>query len=237
MKVVIVIPAYNEEKTIGGVVSVAKQFGKVIVINDASSDNTAPMARKYGATVISHAKNMGLGASIRDGFKEALRNGADFVITLDADGQHDPKDIPRLIEKLNESYDFVLGERNLSRYPFTKKFGNFFLNLATNLVSGTAIRDTESGFRAIKSEALKNFYLRAERYEIAVEIIFEVGKQKLKTANVPISSPVYVKGVGVLDGVKNFRYLIKRRKRNLKSYVDDFKYVAKNFIGAKSRRN
>ena len=72
---------------------------------------------------------------------------------------------------------------------------------------------------------------------IAVEIIFEVGKQKLKTVNVPISSPVYVRGVGVLDGVKNFKYLVKRRKRNLKSYVDDFKYVAKNFIGAKSQRN
>jgi hypothetical protein len=173
---------------------------------------------------------MGLGASLRDGFSRALSGNYDAVITIDADGQHSPEDIPKFISKLGQGYDFVLGERNLSRYPFMKKFGNFFLNIVTNFVSGTTLRDTESGFRAVRTEALRKFYLKADRYEIAVEIVFEVGKHRLRAANVKIDSPVYVKGVGVLDGVKNFSYIMKRRKRNFGMYVEDFKYVMKNMI-------
>lgn len=230
MKVAIVIPAYNEEKTIGGVVKAARRYGRVIVVNDASADGTKDAAEKSGAAVINHGKNMGLGASLRDGFREALRTKVDAVVTIDADGQHDAADIPRFLEKLGEGYEFVLGERDLSRYPFSKKLGNFFLNIATNLVSGTTLSDTESGFRAIRSDALRKFYMRSERYEIAVEMVFEAGRHGLKSVNVPIRSPLYVKGVGVVDGIKNFRYLMGRRKRSLKSYLDDFEYVMKNLV-------
>lgn len=230
MKVAIVMPAYNEEETIGKVIGVAKGFGDVIVVNDASTDKTREIAEKCGAIVIGHNKNMGLGSSLRDGFKEALKMKADVVITIDADGQHNAGDIPKFLEKLEEGYEFVLGQRNLARYPFTKKFGNFFLNIVTNVVSGTTLKDTESGFRAVKASALRKFYLKSERYEIAVEIIFEVGKHRLRTANVEIDSSVYVKGVGIFDGVKNFRYLMRRRKRSLRSYVEDFRYVMKNLF-------
>lgn len=227
MKVAIVVPAYNEEKTVGDIVHRAKKFGTVIVVDDASQDATAKTARREGATVVRHAANKGLGASLRDGFAKAFSLKADVIVTMDADGQHVPEEIPHLLNPIKEGCDFVIGARNLEKYPFAKRFGNFFLNCATNFISGTSLRDTESGFRAIRSEALKKFHLGAERYEIAVEIIFEVGRNGLRMASVPVSSPLYVKGVSVRDGVKNFLYLLHRRKSVRKDYARDTHYVMK----------
>ncbi len=228
--IVAVIPAYNEEKTITWVVEETKKYvDKIIVIDDCSKDDTYKLARKAGAIVIRHPVNRGLGVSLRDGFRKALRMKADIVITLDGDGQHNPHEIPKFLSSI-KGCDFVLGERDLSKYPFIKKFGNFFLNFATNFISGTELKDTESGFRAIRGSALKKFYLKSERYAIAAEIVFEVGRNKLATANVPIEIPIYVKGVGVSDGIKNFMFLMHRRERNLKSYIHDIKYVLRKWL-------
>ncbi|MBI2578304.1 MAG: glycosyltransferase family 2 protein [Candidatus Aenigmarchaeota archaeon] len=209
--ITVVIPAYNEEKSVASVVNRAKKYGSVVVIDDASKDRTAEQAKKAGASVLKHKINGGLGASLRTGFRKALEMQSDVVITLDADGQHDPDDIPEMLEKISEGCDFVIGQRNLKKYPFVKKFGNFFLNAATNFVAGTSLKDTESGFRAIRTGALRKMSFKAKRYEIAVDIVYEVGRNKLKTASVPVKSPVYVKGVGVWDGVRNFIYLLKRK--------------------------
>lgn len=230
MKLAIIIPAHNEEKTVYKIVKKSQKYGKVIVIDDASSDNTLTEARKAGAIIIRHKTNRGLGGALRSGFEKALRMNIDAVVTLDADGQHNPDEIPRFIKALENGNEFVLGERDLRRYPFIKKFGNFFLNAATNFISGTTVRDSESGFRAISRDALKRMYMKAERYEIAVEIIFEVGRNKLRTENVRISSPVYVKGVSVFDGINNFRYLLRRRKRNWMSYLQDVRYVFRRWL-------
>jgi len=232
--IIAVIPAYNEERTVGYVVGRTKKYvDEVVVVNDCSRDETAATAKKSGAVVVNHMQNMGLGSSLRDGFAKAIKlskNDDDIIITLDADGQHDPNDIPKFIEKIRDGYDFVLGKRDLRKYPFRKKFGNFFLNLATNFVSGTHLKDTESGFRAFTRKALSRLHLKARRYEIAVEIIFEVGRNNLRVANVPIKAPIYVKGVRVWDGVKNFRYLLSRRRHTLKDYFSDLKYVFRNKI-------
>lgn len=228
--IVAVIPAYNEEKTIGWVVEETKKHvSRVIVVDDCSSDDTQKLAKKAGAIVIRHSVNKGLGSSLRDGFRAALKTRADVVITLDGDGQHNPHEIPKFVKALKNN-DFVLGERDLSKYPFVKKFGNFFLNFATNFISGTNVKDTESGFRAFRASALRKFYLKSERYEIAVEIVFEAGRHGLKTANVPIDIPIYVKGVGVWDGIKNFAFLLHRRERNWRSYIHDFRYVLKKWL-------
>ncbi|MBI2579415.1 MAG: glycosyltransferase family 2 protein [Candidatus Aenigmarchaeota archaeon] len=213
-----------------GAVSGAKKYGKVIVVDDRSSDSTAEKARKAGAVVVSHKLNRGLGAALRTGFGKALSMKPDIVITMDADGQHVPEDIPKFVSRINEGCDFVLGQRSLSRYPFVKKFGNFFLNAATNFISGTNLKDTESGFRAFRAPALKKLYLKSERYEIAVEIIFEVGRNRLRACNIPISSPVYVRGVGVMDGVRNFLFLMHRRERRWRDYIQDIKYVLKKWL-------
>ncbi len=229
--IIAVIPAYNEERTVSGVVKKTKKYvDEAVVIDDCSSDRTGELAKKSGATVIRHKENRGLGASLRTGFEYALKKKADITITLDADGQHDPDEIPKFIEKVNRGYGFALGRRDLTKYPFRKKFGNFFLNAATNFVSGTNLKDTESGFRAFAYSALKKLYLKAERYEIAVEIIFEIGRNNIKAANVDIKIPVYVKGVGVYDGMKNFIYLLRRRERTWFSYLQDVHYVIRKTV-------
>jgi glycosyltransferase involved in cell wall biosynthesis len=210
MRVCIIIPAYNEEKTISNIIKKSKKFGNIVVVNDASHDKTETVAKKAGAIVLSHKINRGLGGSLRTGFEKAINLNCDFVITLDGDGQHSPDDIPKFIEKLNEGYDFVLGSRNLSKYPAVKKVGNFGLNFLTNALSGTKLKDTESGFRAFRTDALKKLDLKSERYEIAAEIIYEAGRNKLRCANVSVESPLYKKGVRVKDGIKNFIYILKK---------------------------
>jgi len=230
MKVCIVMPAYNEEGSVSAAVYGASKYGKVIVVDDCSSDETAEKARKSGAIVVSHDVNMGLGSALRTGFEKALLMKAEVIITMDADGQHVASDIPKFINKIDEGYDFVLGKRNLSKYPFVKRFGNFFLNTATNFISGTNLKDTESGFRAFRAGALKKLFLKSERYQIAVEIIFEAGRNNLMSCNVPISSPVYVRGVGVTDGIKNFFFLMHRRERLWRDYIQDAKYVLRKWL-------
>ena len=226
-----IMPAYNEQRTISGIIKIAKKHvDEIVVIDDCSTDRTGELAKKAGATVIRHPANRGLGASLRTGFEYALKKKADIILTLDADRQHNPDEIPRFIEKINSGYDFVLGTRDLRRYPFTKKFGNFFLNSATNFISGTNLKDTESGFRAFTRNALKKLYLKAERYEIAVEIVFEIGRNSIKATSIDISSPIYVKGVDVRDGMKNFIYLLRRRERTWFSYLQDVHYVVRKTV-------
>jgi glycosyltransferase involved in cell wall biosynthesis len=211
---IVVMPAYNEEKTVGDVVRQTKKYAdKVVVVNDASSDKTAEIAKRSGAQVISHDKNRGLGGALRTGFVEALEAAKpnDIIITLDSDGQHRPEDIPKFVAKINEGNDFVLGARDIKKYPLRKRFGNAVLTALTNIVSGTSLSDTESGFRAFRAAALTKLDLRAERYQIAAEIILEVGRKKLRAANVSIESPRYRKGVTVRQGLQNFGYLLKRK--------------------------
>ncbi|MFH0836638.1 MAG: glycosyltransferase family 2 protein [Candidatus Aenigmatarchaeota archaeon] len=212
--IIAVMPAHNEEKCIKEVVMKTKKYvDKIILIDDASSDRTYEIAKTLPVVLIRHKKNTGLGGALRSGFRKSLslaKKDDDIIITIDADGQHIPEEIPKFVKKIKQNYDFVLGCRDLSKYPLVKKIGNKFLSTMTNLFSGTNLRDTESGFRAFTRLALSRLQLKADRYEIAVEIIKEVGRNKIKSANVYITSPVYVKGVGIGDGVKNFLYLFKR---------------------------
>lgn len=213
MKVTAVIPAYNEEKTISAVVKRAKWFvSQVIVVDDGSKDRTSEFARKEGALVFKNPENRGVGYTKRRGIKEAIKQDADIIVTLDADLQHNPEDIPRFVEKINEGYDFVLGKRNISKYPFIKKFGNFGLNILTNLLAGTGFRlmDTESGYKAFTRNAARKMNLTAEKYEIEAEIAYEVGKSKLKFTTILIDSPRYRSGVTVMHGFRNFWFLVRK---------------------------
>ncbi|MBN2095580.1 MAG: glycosyltransferase family 2 protein [Candidatus Aenigmarchaeota archaeon] len=215
--IIAVIPAYNEEKTITEAIRrTKKHVDRVVVVDDGSMDNTALMAKKEGAIVVQNPVNMGVGTSKRLGIQKALGLGADLIVTLDADLQHQPEDIPRFIEKLGEGYSFVLGRRDISKYPFVKKFGNFGLNILTNILAGTGFRlmDTESGFKAFTRDAALKMDLTAERYAIEAEIAYEVGKNKIPCATIEIDSPRYRKGVTVMHGFRNFWFLLGKKVRD-----------------------
>lgn len=166
-EVAVAIPAYNEEATVGDIVTrVTKHVDDVIVVDDGSSDDTATVAERAGATVIEHGRNRGYGAALQTAFTEAARRGVERFVVLDGDGQHDPEDVPRLLRELRESdADIVIGSRfhddDDFHVPFYRRFGLWIINVLTNLSLGTVrprswISDTQSGFRAYSGKAVQS---------------------------------------------------------------------------------
>lgn len=165
--VVVGIPAYNEEDTIAEVVRGASPYAaEVLVVDDGSHDRTVQMARESGATVLEHGRNRGYGAALKTLVSEARRRHADHLIVLDADGQHEPEDIPRLLEEQRESgSEIVIGSRFVDGVetdaPVWRRVGLSVVNVLTNLSLGivrssSRIRDTQSGFRAYDREAIES---------------------------------------------------------------------------------
>lgn len=218
-KIITIIPALNEEKTIGSVVEEArKHSSEVLVINDGSNDNTARIAQEKGAIVYSHIINRGVGGALKTGFRAALLNQADIIVMLDADGQHDPSIIPALIQPLLEgSADAVLGSRllNPGKMPFLRRFYNKTANFITFILFGVKTTDSQSGLRAFSQQALGILELKANGPEICSEIIKEIGRKKLRLKEIPIEA-IYTeysmsKGQNMYLGIKTFIKLILTR--------------------------
>jgi len=183
MKVLVAIPAKDEKLTIGTVVVLSKQYGDVLVIDDGSEDGTAKVAELSGAKVLRHEVNLGKAEALRSAFKYAIENGYDVVVCLDADGQHDPCDIPRLLEPIiKDEADLVIGSRFLRKnVPKYRIFGQKVLDVLTNFASEVKVTDSQSGFRALNRkvlEYLKDF--RSDGYSIESDMIaFLAGKVRI----------------------------------------------------------
>lgn len=216
MSVSIIIPAYNEEKTIAEVVCRAKKHSsKVIVIDDASSDNTSKIAAMEGAKVYKHAINRGLGGALGTGFKVALIENTEILITLDADCQHDPDDIPNLIKPLVDGQaDVVIGSRFLSRQemPALRRLYNNLGNIVTFALFGVKTTDSQSGLRAFNKKAIESINIKSNRMEVSSEIIKEIGLRNLRVMEIPIKA-IYTeyslsKGQGFIVGIRTFLKLL-----------------------------
>ncbi len=174
-----ILPAFNEEVSIGSVVLHARQHAdRVIVIDDGSTDRTAEMAELAGAEVVRHPFNKGKGAALKTGFEAASKNGAKVIVTMDTDGQHDPEEIPKLAAPiLAGEADVVNGSRymNGSRKstPFYRRIGQNVLDSATNLNSGLHITDTQSGFRAFGVRTLPAFRFGQNGMAIESEMLMD----------------------------------------------------------------
>lgn len=195
MKVVI-MPAYNEEQTVGAVAaSVRPLVDAVFVIDDGSTDRTAVVARAAGAHVLSHVINRGLGAAIQTGIVAARRAGADIAVTFDADGQHRAEDIPRMCAPIEvDEADVVLGCRTVDRgqMPLVRRLCNVGGNALTFLLFGLWVKDSQSGLRAFNRHALASLALSCDRMEVSSEIVKEIHARHLRLVEVPIA-PVYTK--------------------------------------------
>lgn len=163
--ILVAIPSYNEEGTIADVVSEAQEHAdEVIVVDDGSTDDTVGEALAAGATVIEHEENMGYGGALKTAFEEAERSGASHLVILDGDGQHDPSDVPKLVEEQEASdADIVIGGRfaadSETDLPLYRRFGLKIVNVMTNLSMGVVrkrsrVSDTQSGFRAYNRQAI-----------------------------------------------------------------------------------
>jgi len=215
MKTWIVMPAYNEQRSIGHVLNSlhAEGWRNIIVVDDGSKDHTSKIARKKGAIVVKHSKNQGLGAALRTGLEKALELNADCAVTFDADGQHDPKAVRRLVKTLKNS-DLVIGQRIFINPPLHKRLGNFLLNFITRMLGGP-LTDSQSGMRAFSRCALQKIKIRSDRYEVSSEILIQakLKKLKIKEINVHCFFTPYSKarGTTIASGVRIFLHLIRLR--------------------------
>lgn len=201
----VVIPAYNECKNIRRVIQRTKKVvDNVVVVDDGSSDRTCDEVRPAGIHTLCHIVNLGKGSALKTGCDYALDQGAGVMVAMDADGQHDPNDIPRFVKAL-EGRDIVFGYRKLDKsMPGVLKFGNWFINNATRLLYGIRLRDTQSGYRAFTADAYRKIRWDAQDYSMESEMIANAGKAGLEYKEIPIRT-VYsdrYKGTTVLDGMK-----------------------------------
>lgn len=191
MKTLIVIPAYNEELTIGSVVALAKKYGDVLVVDDGSKDRTSEIAQNAGAIVVRHETNKGKGAALKTGFGYALSNAYDVVVTIDADGQHNPDEIPHLIEPIiKREADLVIGSRYLNgskkKIPLYRRLGLWVLNKSTKVASKIEV-DSQSGFRTLSRKALERLNLSSSGYAVETDMVVNAREQGLRIKEVPIS--------------------------------------------------
>ena len=196
MKLVVTIPAYDEEKTIADVIAeIPREIEgiesvEVLVIDDGSSDGTVERAKEAGADhILSHRENVGLGISFRNGLEVASEMGADLIVNIDGDGQYDSREIPRLIRPLLENKaDIVLGWRdigNLDFMPWGKRIGNRIATWFTRRLCGLPVKDAQSAFRVFTREAALRLNLSG-KYTYVQETLMQAKYKGLKIEQVPI---------------------------------------------------
>ena len=192
-RVFVVIPAYNEERTIVEVIRGLKQHGftSLIVIDDGSSDRTSELASHEGVIRLRHVLNRGLGGALGTGIDAALRLGAEVIVTFDADGQHDPNDIMKLLEPIEvEEAEVVIGSRMLDPQgmPYGRRMANWIANVVTYLLFRAWTTDSQSGLRAFSSRAAARMHIITTGMEVSSEIIAETVKNRLQWKEVPVKA-------------------------------------------------
>ena len=200
---VVVIPALNAERTVGRVVVAAlEHLEPVLVIDDGSNDNTGEAAREAGAFVLRHDVNRGKGAALKTGFAWALENGFDGVITIDADGQHLPREIPKFVrERATSGADLIIGGRAhlFAEMLPRRRNANRFSAWCIAMTSGAPITDSQSGFRLYSAHLLRTLTLHTDGFDMESEVIVRAGRRGLSIVTIPID-------LGFVDGLSTSHY-------------------------------
>lgn len=186
------MPAYNAEDTVGDVVSGVKEYLQdVVVVDDGSQDNTAEEAKKAGAIVIRQKENLGKGDALKTGFKYAIEKNYDAVITIDADSQHLPDEMPKFIEKYKEGgHQIIVGSRmhDKSCMPAYRYRCNIVGVILISVAARQYIADTQSGYRLYDVNMLKDINIKFPRFQTETEILIKAGKKGYKITSVPIKA-------------------------------------------------
>ena len=202
-RALVLIPSFNAAKTVGNVVRDAKQYvPDVVVINDGSRDDTATVARAASAEVVDHPQNRGKGGALKTGFAYAIQHGYDVVITLDADGQHLPREIPKFLRSREETKaDLIIGGRShlFDQMLPRRRLANRFSAWTIAKASKTGITDSQSGFRLYSANMLRNVRLRTEGFDLESEVIVRAGVGGFKVITIPID-------LGFVDGISTSHY-------------------------------
>ena len=221
-RIVALIPGYNEGPRIGSVVRATLEHLPVIVVDDGSTDDTAARAREAGATVIEQGPNQGKGAALRAGFVRALAAGYDAVLTLDADGQHDPTDIPRFLEAwvVGPRTDLVIGRRNFRAMPPVRRLSNELGGRAFSWAVGQQIPDNQSGYRLVGRRLMKATLASDELgFEFEVEVITTCIRLGGTIAWVPIRT-IYAgepSHIRPLAHLRSFIRIVRQARRDIRT--------------------
>lgn len=208
MKTVAVIPAYNEYIRLQDVIrQVSAHVDHVVVIDDGSkqvlADNLVVNER---VTILRHVINLGKGAALKTGVLWAIQNEYEIAIFIDADGQHDPSEIPSLLAPIiTQGVDIVFGVRKFQgRMPLVSRFGNIFLTALMKFLYRIQVEDTQSGYRALKLSAFDKISWTSPRYAVETEMIVNAGKHHVAYEQVPITTIYHdkYKGTTVVDGIR-----------------------------------
>ncbi|MBN1384716.1 MAG: glycosyltransferase family 2 protein [Elusimicrobia bacterium] len=218
--ILILIPAYNEEGSIQNVIQDLKSCGynNILVIDDNSVDKTYEIVNKLNVYVVKHLLNRGVGCASATGFEIAKILNPEIVVTFDADGQHDADDIIKLIEPIQKGeVDVVIGSRMLAKsgMPWKRIIYNKIANIATLVIYGFTLSDTQSGLKAFNRKAFNLIDIETSRMEFCSEIIHKLKEKKLKFKEVEVKS-IYTdyslsKGQGLVNGIKTFIRLVLDR--------------------------
>ena len=191
-EIAIIIPAYNASGSLRGVIEGIKGYGlNIVVIDDGSADATAEIARDTGVQILQHRINRGKGVSLRTGFRFLMHQGYGAVITIDADGQHDPSFIPQFIQAYEERMgDIIIGSRaaEFDAMSWLRRFWNHLGVKAVSKLIGTPLTDTQSGYRLIRAEVLRGLPLHATGYEGELELLIKACKRGHSVVNIPITT-------------------------------------------------
>jgi glycosyltransferase involved in cell wall biosynthesis len=209
----IIIPAYNEEATVGKIVKQCAAYGDVLVVDDGSSDLTGYEAASEGAYVITHRRNKGYGEALQTGYRFAWEKGYQFIVQMDADGQHDPAQIPALIKGLKGA-DVVIGSRFIDtpgyKIPFCRKIGMGLFAYIASRICGVKVTDTTSGFRAINRTALG--FCTTDKYPRDypdANAICMMHKAGLRLREIPVTMQASEKKASMHSGVKPVFYIFR----------------------------
>lgn len=212
-KVAILLPAYNEEVAIASMILLSSRYAdEVIVIDDGSTDRTAEVSELAGATVLRHSTNQGKGVALKTGFTYA--KNFDIIVTIDADGQHNPSEIPSLIKPIEDGQaDLVNGSRYINgkdtSTPKYRRVGQTVLDTATNMASGVKLTDSQSGFRAFSSVCFKYFNFDPEGFGIESDMLIEASNNNLRIMEVEITVRYDVNTTTANPVVQGFSVLIR----------------------------
>jgi len=208
---IVAMPAYNEQHTIAYMISACNNYAdKVVVVDDGSTDETARIAEENGAYVVRHRQNRGYGAALKSCFETAREIGAEKMVIIDSDGQHDPAEIPKLLEPLNNGADLVIGSRFLNgngkNIPAYRKVGMKVLDIATNFTGGINVSDSQSGYRAYSKKAIEKIKIKGRGMSAGSEVLMQAKDHDLKFKEVEIHCSYDVENVSsqnpVSHGVK-----------------------------------
>lgn len=216
MKVLIIIPAYNEERNLPVLLDHLKQYSSlydVLVVNDCSQDNTMSVCKNFGVSAVHLPVNLGIGGAVQTGYKYAARHGYDIAVQVDGDGQHNPDYIPQLVGEIQNGADLCIGSRFIQKQGFQstsmRRAGIAYFTHLIRAVSGQAVTDPTSGFRACNRRVIEYFAKHYPKDYPEPETIVHINRKQYHITEIPVIMNEREQGQSSITSLKSAYYMIK----------------------------